>query len=49
MFFAHLHDRLKMGRLIRRIESLDYADPYQPDTKVNRCQDKSRLADEMPD
>jgi len=49
VFFAHLHDRLKMGRLIRSIEPLDHGDPYQSETKVDRCQDKSWLGDEMPD
>jgi hypothetical protein len=49
MFFAHLHNRLEMGRLIGSIERPYHGHPYQTETKVDCRQDKSRLADEMPD
>jgi hypothetical protein len=49
MFFAHLHNCLKMGRLIGSIEWRYRDHPHQPETKVYRRQDKSRLADETPD
>ena len=38
-----------MRRLIGGIEWLYHGHPYQPETKVDRCQDESRLADEIPD
>jgi hypothetical protein len=49
VFLSHLHDRLKMRRLVRSIEPLDHTHPYQPKTKIDRCQDKSRLVDKALD